>query len=746
MSKKIIFLSIISLLLWPAFLILPQPTLAVEQELDYQPGEVLVKLKDSPAVYSFNFNNNEELDSIINDYKKNPQVEYAEPNYFYKITGGLVLNDSDYSHQWYLPQIDAPEAWEKSTGDGKVIIAVIDTGVDIIHPDLVNNIWLNEDEAPDDGADNDGNGYIDDVHGWNFVESNNDPNPYLSAGFSIDSVNHGTIIAGLINAQGNNAQGIAGVSWKSKIMPLRALNSFGEGSSLTVAKAIDYAVDNGADIINLSFTGKSNNETLYTAIKRAYDKGVVVVAAAGNEPGQIKGDNLDEVKVYPVCYEEEVLGIAATDPLDQKAYFSNYGKSCVDLAAPGVGMFSTLFHKPTLIFGFFDNETQFENYYGGAYDGTSFSAPLVVGAAALIKAAKPSLTNKQIYKVLTSNTDSIEAVNPDYKGLLGGGRLNTAKAIEGAMTLAATSDSTGYFSASSRLLISTLGKGDPYVYLLNQKGEIVNQFLISTEQTSDGLFLASGDVDLDGASDIIVGGGKDMTPYVRVFDQSGNLKSLFLAYDEKFKGGVAVAFGDLENNGDSEIVTVPAGNGGPHVRIFDRFGHLKSQFFAYDENFNQGVNLAIGDVDNDDHDEIVIAPRGGSLPVRVFNQNGNLKAEFYPYDKNFKGGINLAVGNINQDDWAEIIVAPLSGGGPHIRIFEYNGLVKGQFFAYANNFYGGVSVAVADIDLDNVKEIVTAPGPKGGSHLKAFDQSGNLQLEFFAFDKSMTKGLLITNN
>lgn len=746
MFKKIIFLSIIPLLFLPVFLILPQPTSAIEKSADHQLGEVLVKLKNFPEVYRFNFDNDGELNEIIEDYKQDPRVEYAELNHLYKISGGIVLNDPDYSRQWYLPQINAPEAWEKTTGDGKVIIAVIDTGVDIDHPDLINNIWLNEDEVPGDGSDNDGNGFIDDIHGWNFVENNNDSSPNLSAGFNVDGVKHGTIIAGLINAQGNNGQGIAGVSWKSKIMPLRALNSFGEGTSLTAAKAIDYAVNNGADIINLSFTGKNNNETLYQSIKRAYEKGVTVIAAAGNEPGQIKGDNLDEIKVYPACYEEEVLGVAATDPLDQKAYFSNFGKSCIDLTAPGVGIYSTLYQNPTIIFGYFDNQPQFKDYYGGAYDGTSFSSPLVAGAAALIKAIKPNLTNKQIYQVLTANTESTDAVNPNYHGLLGSGRLNVAKAIEGALTLPVTSDSAGYFSAASRLLVSILDKGDPYVYLLNQQGAITNQFLTATEKTADGFFLTSGDIDLDGVDDIIVGSGKGMSPYVRIFDQAGNLKLIFLAYDEKFKGGVSVAFGDVENNGDPEIITAPTAIGGPHLKVFDRFGNFKSQFFAYDSNFNQGVNVAVGDVDNDGFGEIVTAPRGGNLPVRVFDRNGGLESEFYPYDKNFKGGVNLAVGDINQDDWLEIITVPLSGGGPHVKVFEYTGLVKGQFFAYANNFYGGVSVAIVDIDLDNVKEIITVPGPTGGPHFKAFDQSGNLQSEFFAFDKGMTKGLRIAGN
>lgn len=655
---------------------------------------------------------------------------------------GIVLSDPDYSRQWYLSQIGAPMAWETTTGSPKVIVAVIDTGVDIDHPDLKNNIWVNPGEIAGDGFDNDGNGYIDDVDGWNWVD--NDPRPNLNAGFNTDAVNHGTLIAGIIAAQADNGQGIVGISWQSKIMALRAINSFGEGSTDTVAKAIDYAVAGGATVINLSFVSGKDNAALRQAIVRADEKGVLVIAAAGNEPEHQNGDNLDEMKYYPACYEE-ALTVAATDTLDQRASFSNYGQSCVDLSAPGVGFYGALYYNPTLVFGHFNNQRQFDKYYGGNYDGTSFAAPIAAGAAALIKSARPNLTNRQVYDLLIDNADSIDSLNPDYQGLLGGGRINIARA------LAALADLTGpnaaasqYFANQSKLLASILGNGQAKIYLLGQDG-VINQFLIATESTTDGLFLAGGDIDLDGLDDVIVGAGPGMSPDVRVFDQSGNLKLIFSAYEDSFKGGVGVAVGDVDNDSEPEITVGQAG-GGSWVKIFNRFGELETQFLPYGNDFTSGVNLAIGDIDNDRYEEIIVASRDKNQPVKVFSYNGGLKSQFVGYNHNYQGGVNIAAGDINNDGVAEIITAPMSGGGPHIRIFDYTGLLLGQFFAYKDNFYGGVSLAITDIDGDGQTEIVTAPGPTGGPHLRAFDRFGGLKLEYFAFDKEMTKGMRIASN
>ena len=194
----------------------------------------------------------------------------------------IVPNDPYFSNQYYIEQTKVDQAWSYSVGSPEVVIAVIDSGIDVDHPDLKDNIWINQGETPNNNIDDDHNGYIDDVYGWNFVENNNDPNPQFS-NYSTEGASHGTLVAGIIAASGHNNKGLTGISWNSKIMALRALNSLGEGNIEDAAAAIRYAADNGADVINLSFVGDSEDELLTQAIDEATNAGVLITAAAGNE-------------------------------------------------------------------------------------------------------------------------------------------------------------------------------------------------------------------------------------------------------------------------------------------------------------------------------------------------------------------------------------------------------------------------------------------------------------------------------
>ena len=192
-----------------------------------------------------------------------------------------VPNDTFYSKQWYLRQINAEAAWDKTTGSDQVIVAVIDTGVDIDHEDLRDNVWTNAGELPGNGIDDDKNGFADDVHGWNFLANSNDVKPH-EPGASEDGFIHGTLVASLIAARGGNDVGVAGVAWNVKIMPLTALDGMGFGSSDDVAEAVRYAVTNGAQIINLSLEGYTNSTDITAALAYARSKGVLTVAASGN--------------------------------------------------------------------------------------------------------------------------------------------------------------------------------------------------------------------------------------------------------------------------------------------------------------------------------------------------------------------------------------------------------------------------------------------------------------------------------
>ncbi|MDO8499444.1 MAG: S8 family serine peptidase [bacterium] len=334
-----------------------------------------------------------------------------------------IPNDPDFqSAMW--EQINAPMAWDYSVGTKKVTVAVIDTGADNWHEDLTENIWTNYDEIADNGNDDDGNGYIDDIHGWNFIENNNDTR--TSVFNAIDDhkvVNHGTVISGLVGAVGDNGRDGVGVNWRVKIMPLRAVDSEGRGSVKNVIYAINYAADNGADVISLSFVTEFNDDTLTDTLREAYERGIIIVAAAGNARVDGNGD-LDVRPLYPVCAdkgseENWIIGVSAVDGDDHLSRFADYG-SCVDIVAPGENVFSTERYAPS--YGYLQT-------FGGDWSGTSFSVPMVAGAAALVKSVRPDCGAKEIIKNLLRGATNIDNKNFGMSGRLGAGRLNVGQSV-----------------------------------------------------------------------------------------------------------------------------------------------------------------------------------------------------------------------------------------------------------------------------------------------------------------------------
>ncbi len=342
-------------------------------------------------------------------------------------TSAKIPNDPKFSFQEpYYTQIGAPLAWEHTTGSSNVVVAVIDTGVDIFNNDLTNNIWQNPREIGGNNIDDDNNGFIDDTRGWNFVENNNSVNiPAILQSDDSGAVNHGTVLAGVIGEEGNNGLNGTGLNWHVKIMPLRALSSDGAGSLGNVAKAVNYAVNNGANIISLSFVGQNKDIDLTDALYNAYKKGVLVVVAAGNSRNDTTGnENLTKIKQYPICLDSDssdnwVLGVASVDKDDHLSDFADYG-SCVDISAPGEAFFSTQKYSPSDGYG---------KDFGGAWYGTSFSAPMVAGSAALIKSIQPNWGPKEITDVLLKTADDVDSLNPGFAGQMGYGRLNIGKAV-----------------------------------------------------------------------------------------------------------------------------------------------------------------------------------------------------------------------------------------------------------------------------------------------------------------------------
>jgi hypothetical protein len=231
---------------------------------------------------------------------------------------------------------------------------------------------------------------------------------------------------------------------------------------------------------------------------------------------------------------------------------------------------------------------------------------------------------------------------------------------------------------------------------MNKEGDKQSEFFAYATTFKGGVNVASGDVNGDGVGEIITGAGPGGGPHVRIFNQSGQLISQFFAYATTFKGGVNVASGDVNGDGVDEIITGAGPGGGPHVRILDKDGKKISDFFAYATTFKGGVNVAVGDLDGEGQAEIITGVVSGGTPqVKIFDYLGKTKftSGFFAYAETFKGGVNVASGDVNGDGLDEIITGAGPGGGPHVRIFNKEGTNQYQFFAYANTFKGGVSVS-----------------------------------------------------
>jgi subtilisin family serine protease len=332
---------------------------------------------------------------------KNEYVEYVQENNKY-VLNGLTPNDPYYSSQYYLNKTYIQQVWDVTQGDSTIVIGVIDSGLDFLHPDLYGSFKINYGEIPNNGIDDDNNGYIDDYLGWNFIGNNNNPTD--------DNIfSHGTAITGLIAAGINNGIGIASIAPRCKVLVMKAFDSQGIGYDNDVASAILYAISRGVKILNFSFGDYVYSYVLRDVIRYAYSKNIVMTASAGN-------DNSD-VLHYPSAFDE-VISVGASDGDDRKASFSAYGET-VDIFAPGYQILSTS------IVGKGSNE--FNNDY--AYiSGTSFSAPIVAGVTGLLLSRNKNLTNEEIRGILVSTTDYFPG-QIGWDHIYSSGRLNALNAI-----------------------------------------------------------------------------------------------------------------------------------------------------------------------------------------------------------------------------------------------------------------------------------------------------------------------------
>jgi len=434
-----VFESILHFLLIALFLVLPCLASAEEPKpptpgpaygaMGSEAGEIIVKFKEGiprasirSVLLAEGVEILDEMDNLglillsvpkgrelekIGALERNPLVEYAEPNYiqvantaavepYYGLHAPAVEpNDPYYPSQWSLPKIEAPAAWEITTGSNKVVIAFIDSGVDFNHNELKDKIWTNRDELPDNGIDDDGNGYVDDVHGWDFAYWDGEPQ---------DGYWHGTFISSIAAAMTNNGDGMAGVSWGAEIMPVKTMDDYWYVKPWHIMGGIEYAVDNGAKIINLSWqlVGSEYPQALQTAVDYAYSKGALVIAAAGN--------TFDSTYKYPAALNH-VVSVAATDRDDSHPDFSTYNDR-VDIAAPGVDILGIA------------NPLGFEY---GRLPSTDAAAPHVSALAALVWSVNPTLTNDEVEDIIEST--AVDLGEPGRDDYFGHGRIDASAAV-----------------------------------------------------------------------------------------------------------------------------------------------------------------------------------------------------------------------------------------------------------------------------------------------------------------------------
>lgn len=350
--------------------------------------------------YIFEFENILETSNFIRELELIEGVNYAEVVPVYETS--YVPNDPQYAGQWHLQTIQAELAWDViTTQTSSVVIAVVDDAVSLTHQDLQPSIWTNAGEIPGDNIDNDGNGYVDDVNGWDAADNDNNANPDNATN---SFFTHGTHCAGIAAARTDNNVGIASIGFNAKIMPVKASTLPNPGAVVAGYAGVEYAIINNADVISMSWGGSSYSATYQLIFDQAYAQGIVCVAASGNSN--------TSSPMYPASYNH-VISVGATDQNDQKASFSNYG-STIDVMAPGVAIYSSLAGA--------------NNAYG-AMQGTSMACPMVAGLAAMLLACDPNLTPDDVENCIESSADDIYPLNPSYTGQLGAGRINAANAI-----------------------------------------------------------------------------------------------------------------------------------------------------------------------------------------------------------------------------------------------------------------------------------------------------------------------------
>lgn len=605
------------------------------------------------------------------------------------------------AYQLAYEQVGAYRAWDYSTGSTKVVVAIIDNGFDTFHPDLFPNIWRNAKEIPDNNIDDDDNGYIDDIYGWNFLDDNNDPRPNvtdLSTYEKTEGVfSHASVVAGIIGASGNNGRDGTGLNWQVKLMNLKVLGNSGSGRLYPLGQAVRYAVNNGADVINISMVGDYDTD-LDSALNYAYEKGVVVVAAMGNYNG-----DLNKNPLYPVCGDSganppRILGVSATNPERKLAQFSNSGSDCVDITAPGVNIGSTVRFSPN------DGLTE---SYGAGWQGTSFAAPFVSGAAALVKSKRLDWKAPQIYDALLKTVHHTPAADEAaYAQAYGKGLLQVHRALAYAegLPLPPTMFETTVYVPPNNVIAPTqpiLVHAKTFV-AVGAAGQMRDAYNDSFElggsyERPEAKSIESAAAFGTGADQIIITVKADVKNQ-RVVSIYNNKWQLQSSWNTNLTSPVQAAIGQ-GNDGQTVIALAPTGSSNIIYRLYNLDGRLLTE--KKQAELHQGVHLALsGGV------VTTIVTTGNQTMVKTFGFDNNLINEFAVTGM----GVNpyVAAGSdVTGDTSNDIVVGSGPGVSDLVRVYAKDGTEERSFAPFGDGRKNGVSVLMIDADNNGTKDLLT---------------------------------------